>query len=101
MKYRVLKPCAFTQGGQAVHHTQAGAVVAPDDELVAAALVAAGKLEAVEEGADTAPTPNPDAAPQPQASDAKAAWVDYAVTKGLDRVEAEHMTKQELIDTLG
>ncbi|SLD51579.1 Uncharacterised protein [Mycobacteroides abscessus subsp. bolletii] len=68
MKYRVLKPCAFTQDGQAVHHTQAGAVVAPDDELMAAALVAAGKLEAVDE-------PEPVSAPAeaPKPAPAKAA----------------------------
>ncbi|MEC4837519.1 hypothetical protein R2362_23855 [Mycobacteroides chelonae] len=96
MKYRVLKPCAFTQGGQAVHHTQAGAVVAPDNELVAAALVAAGKLEAVDE-----PALVPDEAAKPGATDAKASWVDYAVSQGMDRTEAEHMTKQELIDALG
>ncbi|MFA4047924.1 hypothetical protein [Mycobacteroides chelonae] len=100
MKYRVLKPCAFTQGGQAVHHTQAGAVVAPDDELVAAALVAAGKLEAVDHTED-ASTGEHVEGPKPGATDAKASWVDYAVSQGMDRTEAEHMTKQELIDALG
>jgi hypothetical protein len=37
----------------------------------------------------------------PKKSDSKADWVEYAVSKGLDRDEAEEFTKQELIDEYG
>lgn len=37
----------------------------------------------------------------PAQSDNKAAWVDYAVSQGADRDEAESMTKAELIDQYG
>lgn len=38
---------------------------------------------------------------RPAQSDNKAAWVDYAVTQGADRDEAEAGTKQQLVDTYG
>lgn len=37
----------------------------------------------------------------PAHSDLKADWVDFAVSQGLDREEAEGYTKQELIDEFG
>lgn len=42
----------------------------------------------------------PPAGRPPQAAD-KAAWVDYAVSQGADRAEAEGATKVALIDTYG
>lgn len=30
-KYKIVQPCAFLQGGKAIHHTQPGAVVELDD----------------------------------------------------------------------
>jgi hypothetical protein len=38
---------------------------------------------------------------RPNKSDSKAEWVDYAVSKGLAREEAEEFTKQDLIDEYG
>lgn len=37
---------------------------------------------------------------KPATSDLKAHWVDYAVSQGMDRDEAEDMTKDELIEAL-
>lgn len=55
----------------------------------------AGRVEAEtvsdEEAADEAPSK----------SDNKAAWVDYAVTQGADRDEAEASTKAELVEQYG
>jgi hypothetical protein len=40
-----------------------------------------------------------DQSPEPPAkADAKAVWVDYAVTQGADRDEAEAATKADLVD---
>lgn len=38
---------------------------------------------------------------KPTKADSKAAWVDYAVSIGADRDEAEAGTKQQLVDTYG
>lgn len=38
---------------------------------------------------------------RPNRSDRKEDWVDYAVSQGLDREEAEAYTKQELVDEYG
>lgn len=43
-------------------------------------------------------TPSPD---QLAKSAKKAEWVDYAVSQGADRAEAEAATKDELVDTYG
>lgn len=37
----------------------------------------------------------------PNVSDKKSAWVDYAVGRGLDRNEAEELTKDELVERYG
>lgn len=37
----------------------------------------------------------------PASSDKKAVWVDHAVAQGMDRDEAEAMTKADLVDTYG
>lgn len=41
-----------------------------------------------------------DAPVRPAARDAKAAWVEYAVATGMDRQDAEAMTKTALIEAL-
>lgn len=38
---------------------------------------------------------------KPAKADSKATWVDYAVSQGADRDEAEASTKQQLVDTYG
>jgi len=46
------------------------------------------------------PASEPAAPVRPMQVATKAAWVDYAVARGLDRAEAEGMTKQQLMDAL-
>lgn len=41
------------------------------------------------------------ASEQPTSRDAKAVWVDYAVSQGADRDEAEDLTKADLVDLYG
>lgn len=49
---------------------------------------------------ETEPEPEAESeAPKDYAT--KGEWVDYAVTQGADRSEAESLTKQELIDLYG
>lgn len=38
---------------------------------------------------------------RPSVADRKAEWVDFAVSQGADRVEAESLTKVELIELYG
>lgn len=38
---------------------------------------------------------------RPAQAEVKAAWVDFAVTRGADRGEAEAATKQDLVDRYG
>lgn len=49
------------------------------------------------ESGDGAEQPGP---ARPSQADSKAAWVDYATTQGLDREQAESMTKADLIELL-
>jgi hypothetical protein len=37
----------------------------------------------------------------PGPTDVKADWIDFAVSQGMDRAEAEAKTKQELVDEFG
>lgn len=53
-----------------------------------------------EVGADEAPTDSSDEPKRPAQSDPKGAWVDFAVYHGIDRGEAETMTKADLIELL-
>lgn len=55
------------------------------------------RADAQEDGGSPPPE---DSGGGPAASDVKAAWVDYAVTQGIDRSEAESMTKAELVEML-
>lgn len=56
-------------------------------------------------GADEAPEPAPNMAPEsgkkPLKTASFEAWVQYAVSKGFDAAEAASKNKQELIDALG
>lgn len=65
---------------------------APADEVVAAP-------EAPTEMAP-APDPQPEAPDRPGVRDSKAAWVEYAVTQGMDRDEAEATSKPDLMAAL-
>jgi hypothetical protein len=48
----------------------------------------------------SASTPPPAAPPESGPRSSKAAWVDYAVARGLDRAEAEAMSRDDLIKAL-
>lgn len=56
---------------------------------------------------EPAPEPEPEPVQEPEGSgrpavaDNKATWVDWAVSQGLDRDEAEAATKADLIDRYG
>jgi hypothetical protein len=83
----------------------------PDSE--AAELCASGAAEPVAqaEPVETATAPaaetrenagtDAQSADRPEQADRKAEWIDYAVTQGASRDEAEDMTKAELISTFG
>jgi hypothetical protein len=45
--------------------------------------------------------PEPESSGRPAQADNKAAWIDWAVSQGADRDEAEAATKAELIDEYG
>ena len=50
------------------------------------------------------PEPQPESESEPEAPKdyaTKGEWVDYAITQGAERGEAESLTKQELIDLYG
>lgn len=60
----------------------------------------------VAQGADVPPSgsfPNPSAVQtgEPKKSASKAEWVDYAVSKGADRADAESATKDDLVAVWG
>ncbi|ASR84940.1 hypothetical protein SEA_KSQUARED_7 [Mycobacterium phage Ksquared] len=116
MRYRVVAPlvCARDQGGR-THHRYYGEVIEwlPADQ--AKHLLELGMVEKL--GAAAAPEPEDDAddlddeadvEPQPRAEGGaplraapKVEWVDYAVSKGVDRDEAEALNKAELIELYG
>lgn len=59
-----------------------------------------------EEQVDAAPEPEAEPEPDeesgpPKHAELKPAWVDYAVSQGADREEAEALTKPELIEMYG
>jgi hypothetical protein len=84
-----------------------GDVVAVDDETEIARLIKAGAIEAG--GAPTTEVVAAADADQAQSADGdrppkagpKAAWVQYAVSRGFDHAEAEAMTKEDLIASVG
>lgn len=57
--------------------------------------------EPAEPETEAEPVPEPVESDAPSQHDLKADWVDYAVSKGLDRDEAEELTKAELIELYG
>ncbi|QFG09036.1 head-tail connector protein [Mycobacterium phage ThulaThula] len=115
-RYRVTAAlvCARDQGGR-VHHRYYGEIIEwlPADQ--AKHLLDLGMVEKV--GSAPAPVDEPvddvepepvDVEPQPRAEGGaplraapKADWVDYAVSKGVDPVEAESLNKTELIELYG
>ncbi len=72
-------------------------------ELAALRGEGAVQAEAAPSGAAEAapPEPEPETSSAPKHYDAKGEWVDYAVSQGADRDEAESLTKQDLIEMYG
>lgn len=69
----------------------------------AAVAAAEAQAEADEARAEVDAAGGPEAAPaaRPPRAAAKTAWVDYAVSQGADRAEAEQASKDDLVATYG
>lgn len=94
-----------------LHYHYSGAIVdlnADDYER----LIADGMVKAYEAETTAAPADadgdgdggnggSGDSPERPKQTAPKDAWVDYAVTRGIDKAEAEALTKPELISRLG
>ncbi|AEL98170.1 head-tail connector protein [Mycobacterium phage BigNuz] len=113
MRYRVLAAlvCARDQGGR-THHRYYGEIIEwlPADQ--AKHLLELGMVEklgaAAEPATDDDDLAEADDEPQPRAEGGaplraapKADWVEYAVSKGVDRDEAEALNKSELVELYG
>lgn len=103
MSYKVVAPLVLAKDREGkTHHRYTDEVIEwlPPDQ--AAHFVDTGLV--VKVGAQS-PVPDAsggDGAPEkPKQVAPKADWVDYAVSEGLDRDEAEAMTKAELIEQYG
>lgn len=113
MTYVVTAPLVvvFDPDGRA-HHCYEGSTVEIGDANHAAYLLAEGLIvvagqrsgKPTDDGAvgDTATDPNHDepGSDKPPFVAAKAKWIDYAVSQGFARDEAEAMTKDQLISAL-
>ena len=115
--YRVVAPLVLVRDERGrTHHAYEGSVVEVVDADHAAYLVAEGMLRP-ESGQPTVVAADDEVGgdggveaaggdpagglpSRPPHVAAKARWVDYAVTQGFDRVEAEGMSKQALIAAL-
>lgn len=113
--YRVVAPLVLVRDERGrTHHAYEGVLVDVVDADHAAYLVAEGML-AVEGAAPVASTtdvvevsapvdvvgdPDPVEVPRPAHVNPKARWVDFAVSQGFAREDAEGMSKQALIAAL-
>lgn len=105
MTYKVIAPLVIVKDDKgAQHHLYEGAVVfsnADPDHLEQ--LLDSGMVEEFEVPAE--PEPEPDAPPvpleEPKKSASKADWVEYAVSKGADRAEAEAANRDDLVVVWG
>lgn len=77
-----------------IRHTRTGAEV-DVTEATAERRISSGRWQAAGRKV-TAPAPSP-----PTSSDTKATWVDFAVSQGADRDEAEALTKADLVELYG
>lgn len=108
MSYVVVAPLvlATDQQGQ-VHYHYEGAVIPWLDDDAAEHLVDSGLVEEIEDvarvvvdesgPADPAGDDSGDEVKRPAKTAPKPAWVDFVVSKGVDRAEAEKLEKAELI----
>jgi hypothetical protein len=106
--YRVSAPLVLVRDEEGrTHHCYEGSVVDVVDSGHAYYLLKSGMVSDVNapepsHAVDTHTTvsdPDQRVARPPHVA-AKAVWVDYAVVQGFDRVEAESMTKEQLVTTL-
>jgi hypothetical protein len=102
--------------GDRVVNYAPGDVLTIDDGAEIERLIKAGAI-AAPDAPDPAPAPEPEAVPvpptatepipaagdpvRPPKAGSHAAWVDYAVAKGLNRDEAQDMSKADLIAAVG
>jgi len=110
MAYVVTGPCALVKDRAGkIHYYYAGAVIPPEveskqlDRLVDRGLVSkvddpAAAVTDAELSVRLSQSESEQAPERPRQVASKAAWVDYAVARGMPREQAEAMDKQEIID---
>lgn len=106
MSYVVDAPLVLARDQEGkVHHCYQGAVIPWLPKDLAAHLLELGMVHEVGgvpvAEAEEADPGGPELDSKPKHVAPKAEWVDYAVTQGADRDEAEDMTKAELIELYG
>ena len=79
---------------------KAGAIDDPDAPTTGAAIMAAADAEREALQTDAVSHP-PAELKRPPKAGTQPAWVDYAVSRGLPRAEAETMSKEDLIAAVG
>lgn len=104
--YRVSAPLVLVRDEEGrTHHCYEGSVVDVVDAAHAHYLLGSGMVRSVEAPDHVVDArtnvSDPDGAARPPHVAAKALWIDYAVMQGFDRAEAESMTKDQLVTTLG
>ena len=103
MSYRVIAPLVLARDkGDQVHHVYQGGIIEWLSDEQAKHLLEAKMVEEI--GGTPADDADPAAAvdnPPPAKAAPKADWVDYAVSRGWDRDEAEATSKADLIEALG
>lgn len=100
MTYQVLAPLVLVRDEEGkTHHCYNGQTVDFIEPGHAAYLVQEGLVAVVPGAAISGGDPAADS-PRPAHVAPKSDWVDYAVSNGFDRDEAESMSKQALISSL-
>jgi hypothetical protein len=108
MSFLVVAPLALAKDQEgAVHYHYEGAVISWLDDETAEHLIGNGIVEEIDDPApvvvddegpaDPAGDDGGDEIKRPAKTAPKPAWVDYVVSKGVDRAEAEKLEKAELI----
>lgn len=104
MSYLVISPCVIAKDQEGkVHHRYEGDVISWLSDDQAQHFISSGLVEKTDKGVGGGEVvdESADDAGKPKHVAPKAEWVDYAVTQGADRDEAEDMTKAELIELYG
>lgn len=85
----------YLNGACGLSWDQIAAEHAHDEDIVAFCAEQGGEVP-VAPAAPPVKDPAPDGAPSKSAS--KVAWVEYAVSKGVDQAEAEGLTRDQLVE---